>query len=64
MHGTQDRNPEQSLLQLGLEEIEERLEVSPLLAASDVQGLDREGHSCTCKIQPEPDDPHGDDGDG
>ncbi len=61
MAENQERNPEQCLTQLGLEEIEERLEVSPLLAAADVEGLDREGHSCTCKINPEPEDPNGDD---
>jgi protein tyrosine phosphatase (PTP) superfamily phosphohydrolase (DUF442 family) len=53
---------EQALERLGLEEIEERLEVSPLLAVADSQGLEREGYSCCCKVPPDPeeDDPEDD----
>ena len=34
-----------SLARLGIKELEERMEVSPLLAAADVQTLDR----CSCE---------------
>lgn len=52
---------------LGLHEVEERLEVSPLLTAGcGPEPLDREGHSCSCKVnddRPE-DDGGGGEGDG
>jgi hypothetical protein len=54
-------DPEQSLAQLGLEEVEQRLEVSPLLLAADVCGLEREGFSCCCKLPPEPEEDEAED---
>jgi hypothetical protein len=55
---------EQTLARLGLEEVEERLEVSPLMAAVDSHGLERDGYSCCCKVPPDPaeDDPEDDGG--
>ncbi len=52
---------EKTLAQLGLEEVEQRLEVSPLLATADIESLEREGYSCCCKIPPDPEeeDPDG-----
>jgi hypothetical protein len=54
---------DETLARLGVEELEERLEMSPLLAGGDLQEADRltGGHCCTCKITPnppEPDDPY------
>jgi hypothetical protein len=47
---------EETLVRLGIEEIEERMEVSPLLTAGDVQDVDREGDftCCSCKMEPDP----------
>jgi len=51
---------EETLTQLDIREIEQRLEISPLLATTETGDLARDGHSCTCKIAPEepqPDNP-------
>jgi len=49
---------EETLARLGIEEIEERLEVSPLLMGDDVQGasrvLDGNWICCSCKMEPNP----------
>lgn len=65
MNGQPRTDPQQSLARLGLEEIEQRLEVSPLLLTADIGGLEREGFSCCCKLPPDPEEdvPEGD-GDG
>ena len=51
---------EASLRRLGIRELEERMEISPLLTDAGVEGTDRENPSicCTCKIP----DPFGPDG--
>lgn len=56
----ENRRPsvEETLARLSVEELEERLEVSPLLAGGDVQDVSRtEGHCCTCKVNPDPPEP-------
>ena len=51
---------ETSLARLGIRELEERMEISPLLTDPGVEGLDKDvpGICCTCKIP----DPFGPDG--
>lgn len=44
------------LAPLGIEEVRERLEISPLLAGAGDDGVLREVPSCTCKIF-QPNDP-------
>ncbi|MFO7608065.1 MAG: hypothetical protein R6X35_02530 [Candidatus Krumholzibacteriia bacterium] len=46
---------EASLARLGVHELEERLELSPLLAAADVQ--DTDACRCECVCDDTPDDP-------
>ena len=46
---------EASLARLGVRELEERMELSPLLAAGDVQ--DTDFCSCSCTCDDIPDDP-------
>jgi hypothetical protein len=51
-----------ALTPLGIEEVRERLEISPLLAGGGDGGVVRHGPSCTCKIVPsDPDDGGGGD---
>ncbi len=54
------------LAPLGIEEVRERLEISPLLAGAGDGGVMHEGPSCTCKVfQPtDPDDGDWIDGEG
>jgi hypothetical protein len=51
---------EASLARLGIRELEERMEVSPLLADPGIEGVDKDVPSmcCTCKVP----DPFGPDG--
>jgi len=51
---------ETSLARLGIRELEERMEISPLLTDTGTVGTDRDpgGICCTCKI-PNPFDPDG-----
>ncbi len=44
----------ETLGQLDIQEIEQRLEVSPLLATAEAGEVARGGHSCTCKVVPDP----------
>lgn len=46
---------EASLARLGVRELEERMELSPLLAAADVQ--DSDACTCSCVCDDMPDDP-------
>ena len=46
---------EASLARLGVRELEERMELSPLLAAADVQ--DSDACTCSCVCDDTPDDP-------
>jgi len=54
------RELEASLKRLGIRELEERMEVSPLLTDAGIEGTDHvdPGICCTCKI-PNPFDPDG-----
>ncbi|MFH1845901.1 MAG: hypothetical protein ABIF77_22180 [bacterium] len=48
---------EETLSRLGVEEIEERLEVSPLFTGGDLQDVHRDSggwNCCNCKTQPQP----------
>ena len=49
---------EDTLARLGIEEIEERLEVSPLLIGGDIQDVTRNPSGdwicCSCKMEPDP----------
>lgn len=47
-----DTNPRRDLdlAPLGIEEVRERLEISPLLAGAGDDGVMREMPSCTCKV--------------
>jgi len=59
-----DRRPlPESLESLGIEELKERLEVSPLLGAGEVHGQDIET-CCSCKMPPPRPDAPDDDGGG
>jgi hypothetical protein len=64
MHDDTNTRPDLALAPLGIEEVRERLEISPLLAGAD--GVMREVPSCTCKVfQPtDPDDGDWIDGEG
>ncbi len=59
----EERRPgvEETLARLGIEEIEERMEVSPLLAGGDVQECAPTAGDgtvcCSCKFEPPP-EPH------
>jgi hypothetical protein len=54
---------EETLARLGIAELEERMEVSPVLAGGELQNLDRPDRletdwtCCTCKVQPDPPQP-------
>jgi hypothetical protein len=52
-----------ALAPLGIEEVRERLEISPLLAGAGDGGVLREGPSCTCKVITPPDPEDGGGGD-
>ena len=61
-----DERASPDLASLGLEEVERRLETSPLLTTTgaDAPGsMEREGTSCSCKINDDPPEREEDDGD-
>lgn len=52
---------EETLARLGIEEVEERLEVSPIFGGGEVQEANLDGHTfncCNCKTPPTFPDPH------
>lgn len=60
-------DPPLDLAELGLQEVEQRLEVSPLITAdpeATSEPLDREGTSCSCKINDDRPQDDGGEGDG
>jgi hypothetical protein len=58
MKDEQRQHLEDTLARLGIEEIEERMEVSPLLLGDDLQALTRDPDGdwicCSCKMDPNP----------
>ncbi len=66
MHDDTTTRSDLALAPLGIEEVRERLEISPLLAGASDDGVMREVPSCTCKVfQPmDPEDGDWIDGEG
>jgi len=58
MKGESKPHVEGTLARLGIEEIEERMEVSPLLLGDDLQTVTRDPNGdwicCSCKMDPNP----------
>lgn len=54
MNGTKHRELETAFARLGIVELEERLEVSPLLAADPEDGGGCCSHFCDCRVDPYP----------
>ncbi len=57
MNERKSRRVDDTLAQLGIRELEQRLEVSPLLAATATAEPVELGDCCTCKIVPSPTNP-------
>ena len=61
MAGARNPSVEETLAKLGIEELRERMEVSPLLATDGLhQDPGTEGSNwmcCSCKLPPDPDQP-------